>query len=389
MLNTKVFKTRTIMDTKKYPSVDGYWSLALDIGYSAVKGISPNQVFCFPAYARKLTNSLLSFAEATDEDILYKNEAGEIWAVGSMAQNMISINESKDSEIALYGRNRYFSPMFLVIARVGFALGMFANEYGSPNGKTVTLQTGLPPKYRKNDSIYIKEVLSGTHDFYVKVGNEKWQHFCFELPSSNIDVIDQPMGTLFSISTNKEGKQIPEAKKYFGSNVLIFDPGFGTLDVFSIRNRSIDSTETFDDLGMKRVLEETSKRIFDKFHMDIPVPAMQESLKTGVVRCMNRKLHKTTKEPFADLLEESNKLVCNEALDRISTMYNDLFDYDYLVITGGTGAAWSEMIRKYFAEMDNLTIISGNQNDDLPFIFANVRGYYMFQINRLQKISSK
>lgn len=368
-------------------SAEQSWGIALDIGYSAVKGFSPNAVYCFPSYARKIVAERLTLGVSNKEEIIYRDdETNEIWSVGAYAQEMITTDESKDSVNALYGRNRYFSPMFTVIARVGLALGMRNNEFGSPTGKNLVVQTGLPPAYLKTDTELIKEALSGEHKFSIKVGGGDWIEFKFNLPQENIRVMAQPMGTLLSIATDNSGKFIPEAKKYFASNMLIFDPGFGTLDIFNIRNRLIESYETFDDLGMKRVMKETSDLIFKTYNTEIPVPAMQKFLATGEITVKNRKLRKTTREPFGDILEKCSQKICEEALARTEDIFNCLFDHDYLVITGGTGAAWSETIKEHFAEMETLTIIPGNQNDTLPYTFSNVRGYYMYLLSKLRQI---
>ena len=76
-----------------------------------------------------------------------------------------------------------------------------------------------------------------------------------------------------------------------------------------------------------------------------------------------------------------------EAINTINGYYNYLQDEDFLVITGGTGAAWINIIREFYKEMSTLKIIDGSANDTVPAIFSNVRGYYMQQLNVLKKRS--
>ena len=388
-MGTKEFRTRTVFSYRKNEGTEKIWGVALDIGYSAVKGFSQNSVYCFPSYATKLTSSQLNLGKANADELQYRDEKGDIWIVGAEAQEMMSANDSKDSMASLYGRNRYFSPMFKVIARVGMALGMTKNNYGDPHGKTLVVQTGLPPAYLKSDTPLLKEALAGKHEFDIKIGNSNWQHFVFEIPEANIRVMAQPMGTLLSISTDINGRFINEANDYFKSNMIILDPGFGTLDVFCIRNKTIDSYETFDDLGMKRVLSETADKIFEKYGVEISVPAMQKYLETGKVKKFIRKERRTELINFDDILEECNKKVCAEALEKLDTIYDNMLEQDYLVITGGTGAAWKDMITDYYAGMDGLKIIYGNQNDTLEDIFSNVRGYYMYLLGKLKALERK
>ena len=94
-------------------------------------------------------------------------------------------------------------------------------------------------------------------------------------------------------------------------------------------------------------------------------------------------------KPFDDLLDKSNKMVCMEAINKLKNTYNNLIDIDYLIVTGGTGAAWSSIIKDYFKNMHTLTIINGNKNDEIPYIFANVRGYYMYRYNKLKVLNKK
>lgn len=390
MIYTQNFKTKTIFTERKNVSVDGIWTVALDIGYSAVKGFSNNMIYSFPSYCRKMTSQMLSFGDVNRDDILYKdNDTGEVWVVGAAAQEMIMSGETNDSLTELYGRNRYFSDIFKIISRVGLGIGMLSNQYDSPNGKKLVVQTGLPPAYIKSDTPLLKEALSGHHNFSIKIGNKQWVSLSFDLSEDDIYVMPQPMGTLFSISTDNSGIPVPDMPRYFNSSMLIFDPGFGTLDVFNIRNKIVESYETFETLGMKRVLQETANKIMEKYHQEVSVPAMQKLLTTGEVKCFDRKNRKTTLENFSDILEECSKKVCYEALAKVDNIYNNLFEHDYLVITGGTGDAWKNIITEYYSGMESLKIINGNQNDMLPTIFSNVRGYYLYLVNKIKNKVAK
>lgn len=387
-MNTADFRTRTIFKQRKNVSNDNYWGVALDVGYSSVKGFSPNSVFSFPAYAEKFDPKQSLSGNLPDESIFYKDNAtGEVWLVGSLAQDLVSIDNPKESVSSLYGRNRYFSPIFKIVSRVGLALACTTNQFDNPNGRPIALQTGLPPAYAKADTPLIIESFEGRHDFDIRIGNGPWLHYDITIPSSMIYVIGQPIGTLFSISLKNDGTQVADARKYFKSNILIFDPGFNTFDLFAIKNGMVDRYETLDTLGMKRVLQETTSVIMAKYGKDIPIQAMQKCLSDGSVTIVDKKTVTSQKVKLEDILDEANKKVCKEALDKTIEMFNYFSEYEYLVLTGGTGAAWNQQIRERLSGMETLQILSGNQNDELPYIFANVRGYYLFLINTLQRLN--
>ena len=76
------------------------------------------------------------------------------------------------------------------------------------------------------------------------------------------------------------------------------------------------------------------------------------------------------------------------ALKHLSNITDQFADYEYLVVTGGTGAAWYDWIQDKFKN-SKLQIIPGNRNDNLDMLYANVRGYYLFRsmnvINQMRK----
>lgn len=378
-MKTKDFRTKTEIIPRKNKKKDGAWVIGLDIGYSSVKTFSPNIVASFPAYARRVDDDFKFIGENPESSIIYKDlKTGDMWLVGEIAQNTMITGDTSDSENTLYGRDHYSSLMFDVIAKVGLGLGMLNNEFGSVNDDEIIVQTGLPEKYL-DDADEITEVLAGDYNFSLKIANNDEIKFSFTLPKENIFVMSQPKGTLLSACVNKDGQFRSDAETYLKSSVLVFDPGFGTLDLFAIVAGTVGKGETFADLGMKRVLQDTCRMIKSSYGVTVSVPEMQKYLENGYVKYFNKKTFESKEKPFGALLEEANKKVCEEAISRMMQSFN-LMDFSYLIMTGGTGAAWLDIIRDKFKKLDTLQIINGNQNDNLPFIYNNVRGYYFYRV---------
>lgn len=386
-MKTKKFRTKTEFIPRDNSSIPGIWEIAIDIGYSAVKLFCPNMVACFPSYARRVDANFQYALNAPKESILYRDcTTGQMWLVGEIAQNTMQRGDTSDSEASLYGRDRYESEMFKVISRTGFGIAMQSNEFGSPEGRKVIVQTGLPERYM-GDSELLKDALCGKHEFDLKIGTSDWVHYSIDIAFDDIYVMSQPKGTLFSVCIDKNGRFHKDAAKYLSSSVIVFDPGFGTLDLFPINSGVVGHGETYSDLGMKRVLQETSKLLAECEHrIELPVPAMQKYLETGVVPYMNRKGSEIQSGDFdfTDLLGKANVKVCDEAISRMMNAFN-LLDYNYLIITAGTGAAWMSRIQEKFKNVKTLTLLYGNQNDTLSLIYSNVRGYYLYRFNKLHK----
>ena len=387
MIDTSLFRTRTIYEVRKHTSLPDIWELALDVGYSGVKTFSPNSYSCFPSYARKLPKGQRFLGEADKRNLLYEDESGDVWLVGANAQNMIDGVDNTSATSALYVKDRFHSAMFLVIARVGLALGMIANDFGTPNGKTISLQTGLPPAHMVDCKEDLLDVLAGTHEFKIKIGEGNWQAFKFTIPKQNIDIMEQPMGSLIAASTTKDGRPTMEARKYLASNVLVADPGFLTFDTFNIKDRRIVGNETWTDLGMSRILSETCSELYRKYSANVSVEGMQKYLEAGTVRVIDRKNRKTDDVAFGDILNECSKKICSEALAKLDETYQGLFYHYYLILTGGLGEVWFEQVKQYYAGLKTLKVISAMQTDEIEGLFSNVRGYYYNQHNRLLKLT--
>lgn len=387
MIKTQNFRTKTNYIERQNPCVPGTWEIAIDIGYSAVKLFSPNIVASFPSYARRVNEEPQFVSTIPEESIFYKNlDTDETWIVGEIAQNTLETGDTSDSESSLYGRERYSSSMFKVITEVGLGIGMLKNKYGEPGKSKIIVQTGLPERYM-NDTEDIKDSMEGKHNFALRLGSKDWVFFNFELSTDNIYVMSQPKGTLFSVCVDKNGRPVKGAPK-LSSSIMVFDSGFGTLDLFPIREGIVKSGETYSDLGMKRILQETSKLIKDNYDVDIPVPFMQKYLETGNIRYKNKKERIVKEYSIDSLLNTACFKILNEAITRMESSFN-MMDYDYLILTGGTCAPWLNKLENMFSGYSTLKIIKGNQNDDLPFIFSNVRGYFLYRYNELNKNNIK
>ena len=381
-MNTKRFRTKTEFIERNNGQVDGIWPIALDIGYSSVKIFSPNIIASFPSYAKRAEGDFQYAGNPPKESILYKDsDTGEMWVVGEVAQNTMTSGDTSDSEMSLYGRERYGNPMFPVLIRTGLGLAMMENQFGRPGDSRIVVQSGLPERYM-SDEPDLRDSISGKHNFALKVGGGQWQEFKVNISGKDIYVMSQPKGTLFSVCIEKNGQFHPDAQKYLTSSILVFDPGFGTLDLFPIKSGVVGKGETNQILGMKRVLQETVKLINEDYNVEVQVPEMQKYLATGTVKFYDRKTYNSKEYAFDQLLAKANEMVCSEAINWLTSAVN-LVDFNYMIITGGTGAAWNDMIRDKFKNLTTLKLISGNQNDDLPLIYSNVRGYYLYRYNKL------
>lgn len=389
MINTSEYRTQTIFAEKNNGVVvrkngQTAFPTGIDIGYGGVKLYSPNLCAVFPSYARQIDIS--SFLEDfSTDDILYTDlDSGATWLVGRCAQNGLSLSDTSDTIEALCGRNRYYSPMFKVLVETALGIALMDttnNHYQLAEGDAPYVSTGLPCQYIDADKPFLVDVMSGEHNFKIQIGQTTPRTYHLNIPKDHIFVMKQPMGAYISAATNTNWVQ--EKNRFTKSGVLIFDPGFKTLDTFSIKGGEIDSKESWQDLGMSRILTEVSKKILDDFGMSIPASHMQKYLETGEFGCLDRKTRNSAMVNFGYILEAKSKDICEIAVNKAFDVYNGFIDYNYLIISGGTGAAWKDWIKEMLGGLGTLTIIAEDTPDGMPMYFQNARGYFSFMKNWL------
>ena len=54
MVHTNDFRTRSVISDTVNTAVPNTWPIAIDVGYSSVKGFSPNKIFAIPSYAKNM-----------------------------------------------------------------------------------------------------------------------------------------------------------------------------------------------------------------------------------------------------------------------------------------------------------------------------------------------
>ena len=386
LLNDYVTKSEITRMSNK--TVAGFWPIGIDYGYSSVKGFAPNKKFCFPNCALKV-DSFDSLLDSTEKDLLLKDEQG-LWIVGARAHDIITPESAMNYESEMYERNRYFSPAFRALMKVGLGIAVLSNPFMKYEQEEIVIQTGLPPEYRLLDSEAFKDSLAGDYDFELKIGKGPFRHINLSIKADNIHIMDQPMGSLFSSIINNNGEKEQSGIRILKSNTLVMDPGFKTFDLYNISGGMCKGSNTFDSLGMHEIFRRTIDDVKKQYGTNLTVLGMQDALRRGYITSFDRRRMASRKITFDEELMKNTKEVCMEAVNKILSLYNYLQNHDYMIVTGGTGNAWYPIVKEFFKDMDNLTILSANRNDtSISNTYSNVRGYYCYLVGMIEKVYKK
>ena len=379
MLEKYAHTTKIIFTELENPLPDRI-PCGIDIGYSAIKVKSPYNESVIPSIVRKVARDAPLLI--SDDDIRYSGEDGQIWYVGSLAKKVLTSGSTAVKKSTLLGRQRIQSKEFLVQIRVAmfFASLKGLTEDGYDRDiRPLKIQTGLPPEFVRKDSALLRSRFAGTHTFRIKVGNRPWTKVSFEIAKSNdVFICKQPFGTLMACVMNNEGKVVNE--EILSKNILILDPGFHSVDTYHcLQGATEGESLTWENYGMQAVFQRTCDDILKntKNEADLDVYALEQHLKDAFIYYGPRKNKYYFETDFMRNLKE----VCLALLGELDTTYNNMMDVDVLVLTGGTGAAWQDIIRDYYKDVGGLEVVVANEGKNL--VCANVEGYYNLLISRL------
>ncbi len=378
MIDTKKFRTRHEFSAKTTIPKGKNFIVGLDVGYSGTKCFYEKGYFCFPSFIKKIEGDVIGIS--SKRDILYKNNVtGELFMVGYTAQEMLSSISTNDTDGELFSRKRYSNASFQILCHT--ALGIALSE--KKDNREIFVQTGLPASYVKGDSLELTRALTKESDFSIKIGNGEWKNYKLHLNKDSINIIAQPFGGLYSSFMQKDGHYAAIAQEILHKNTLVVDIGFGTCDFYGYKSRAIVQTESIDNIGMKEVMQSVSKKILEQYGEDIRVQSLQHNLETGNVICVDDETLQTTERPLGELLKTSSDEIFIQAMEKAKNMTNSFRDFNFLIISGGTGEAWFPQIKEYLSGLKTLTVLPGNLQDaTIPLLYSNARGYYFYRYVR-------
>lgn len=386
IMPTVDFKTRTEIVSYQSPEKKGEWVIGIDLGYSSVKGMCSNKYFCIPSYIQKVPDGAARIDTPSDTDIVYKDEEGGIWYIGNLAYDLAEACNLTDNYEELFGQDRYYTNSYIILSEVGTAIGLMGNQYGSRGDKKIVIQAGLPPLYLENGKESVKNVFGGHHKFSLKIGKMDWKDFEYDIDPDDVYLMSQPLGALMSATLDKNGRSIPNAKEYIKSDIMVFDPGFGTLDLFNVRKGNVVGSNTDPDGGMRKIFDKTCNDLFDVYGRKFTISQLQNYLEDGYIKIANKsnarkRSLESNSYSFEKVLEANSKSVFDRVIDNLIQTYNIAENYNYILLTGGTSEAWRPYIFEAFARANTIKIISANANDPkLSNIYSNVRGYFLYRL---------
>jgi hypothetical protein len=364
--------------------------LAIDPGFDNVKVIANGEHFKFPFNAVETDERKMSDYGRRDGFILYKDESGATWRVGQYARGLIFDNKEQQEQAekmrGFYTEERFISSEFTVGLRA--ALAMAINKtgmYDDQEDLDIRLIVALPHGCRAKFASTIVGVVAGEHSYYMRFDNGPEQAYHFTIQESGVFTISQTIAAILGETSDDDGN-IDDDKFFYLSNgpTLVIDGGYYTVGLVPVsRGGSVDDARAESDTehAMKMVNVAVEKAIAsqrpDIKHYSIEYLLSQND---GIVRYLeDGKAHTIN---LAALRKAKIENVCDDFIDYLNKKYNNLLDFRYVLVTGGTGACFFPQLLDHYKEMgimddEHMLLTSPNVYDNpLPIEFSIAAGAY-------------
>lgn len=364
--------------------------IAIDPGFDAMKVIANGIHFKFPFSAVETDERKMSDYGGRKEFILYKDRSGATWRVGQYARTLMYENKSQqdDPTAKLYTEERFISPEATVgiLSAIAKAIDL-TGLYNEQADLDIRLIVALPHSVRNKYAPTVAGLVSGAQRFYMTFDDGEEKEYRFNIVEQNVLTVSQTIAAILGETSDDNG-YIDESKYHYLANgpTLVVDGGYYTMGLVPVsRGGSVDDdhAESNTNYAMKNVNLGVAKEIADT-RPDIKHYSVEYLLSQGEseIRYMDKGQNKVVSIDLSVIREKKLQNVCNNFIRYLNKKYNDLIDFRYVLVTGGTGAAFFSQLLAYYkgtGVMDEahmlLThpVLSGNE---LPIEFSVVTGAY-------------
>jgi len=362
--------------------------IGIDPGFDSYKVIANGKSFKFPASVLETDERNFSEYIVRDDFMLLKTEKGITYRIGQYAREKMHIDKDIDLEKNFFGFERFGTPEFKVGIETAIALAIEnAGLYDEHKDLDIYLIIAVPHvvKAMANDSDVLGLFLE-PFNFSLILGKNEEKKYNFLIDQSRIKTVSQTIALMLGEVSSNEGR-INESNADIITNgpTLMLDGGYYTVGMVQVSaGGSIDEKKAFSntDYAMRNVNMKVCKEIEDR-RPDIRHTSIEHLIEkqNGILKYMSKE-GKAGTINLNQIRDEKIKETCSEFIDFLNQTYNYLQDFNYILVSGGTGTLFYPYILEYYTgsglfDRDHVILAKARYKDDsYSDEFAIVAGAY-------------
>lgn len=365
--------------------------ISIDPGFDSMKVIANGQHFKFPFVARETDERQLSDYGDRQGFILYKDETGATWRVGQFARAILFGEKGKqenDPMQGFYTEERFISAEFTAGLRSAIAKAItLSGLYDRQADLDIRLIVALPHGVRTKYASTVIGLAAGEHSYYMTFNADAEKRFHFTIEESNIYTVSQTIAAILGETSDDRG-YINQKKYHYLCNgpTLVIDGGYYTTGIVPVsRGGSVDDAHAESDVlhAMKNVNLAVAQEISEK-RPDIKHYNVEYLLSQGepTLRSLNRETGMVETTDLAAIRERKMRDICDDFIKYLDQKFDNLLDFRYILVTGGTGASFFNQMLKHYKKTglmddEHMLLTTPTLNgESLPIEFAITTGAY-------------
>lgn len=374
--------------------------VAIDPGFDSIKVIANGQHFKFPFNAVQTDERKMSDYGSRSGFILYKDQSGATWRVGQYARGLIYDNKTQDDEGSelsnFYTEERFVSSEFTVGIRSAIAMAIDKTGlYDDQADLEISMIVALPHAIRTKYASTIIGLVAGEHNYLMTFDKGEERPYRYTILEQRVFTVSQTIAAILGETSDDFGN-VNEEKFFYLSNgpTLVVDGGYYTVGLVPVsRGGNVDDEKAESDTlhAMKNVNVATAKVIQDK-RPDIKHYMIEYLMEQndGIIRYLNQKEGKAETINIEEIRQQKMHETCADFIDHLNKKYNNLLDFRYVLITGGTGACYYAQMLDYYqgigvTDSDHMLLTKPTLNGEETSIeFAIAVGAYKGLCGKLQ-----
>lgn len=326
--------------------------LGLDIGFGFTKATNGRDVQVFKSVVGDAADPTFSEAllPGTSKLGRHLEIGGEMFYVGELAEQQ--------------SRGRGFSldpNQFL--AKYARTLALSALAPIADTNQTLRVVTGLPISFFRKQKDALTALLQQRHVVILcKPDGSKEER---ALNIERVRVVPQPFGSLFNLMLNDLGKAA--SQRFVTEKIGVIDIGFRTADyTISDKTRYSERGSLSTDAGISLAFTAIAASLQQQSGVNVELFRLYEAVSKGTIKIKGKRYDIT------GLVKQAFQALATKIAGEANRLWNDDWDVDAIVITGGGGAVLAPYLQPLL-EGDVIPVPS-----DQDARLNNVNGYWKY-----------
>ncbi|OGQ93811.1 MAG: hypothetical protein A3J85_01865 [Desulfobacula sp. RIFOXYA12_FULL_46_16] len=227
----------------------------------------------------------------------------------------------------------------------------------------IQIVTGLPVGYLKRDSKRLKEIITGVH--LITFHHPDGKDVIKKIHIDKIQVIPQPIGSIFNLIFDEQGRIIDKALA--GQKLGVVDIGFKTTD-FSIFDhlQYIERGSSTMDTGISKCFSVIAGKLRQESNINVELFRMFKFIESGMIKIKGKEYN------ISNLKKRVYTHAAAAIVSDLNRLWENDWDIDSIILSGGGSVELAE----YLMSGIEGNIIPIPKNIDARF--NNVQGYCKF-----------